>query len=746
MLRFATILICLSISSFGSAQLSITTTATNFTIDFSTTVAGVNNGVSTGSGFAGTPAAGELDADGWATSGLSDGAKAFGANNTAGDHARGTSTGGVTTGGIYGFDHGGGNIALGWQPGGSDATPGSITLEFVNNTGVMITSLDVSYNILEYNNEDRQNDIRLSHDGTGTNGSGDLGTLEGSVTYLTTTAAAGSPSWVSAAEAVSITGLTIANGASYFIRWATNDVAGSGSRDEFAFDDIVLNANPVACVAAAEPTTNASASGFTNIGCTTMDLSWVNGNGANRIVVMSTSAIAGTPTDQIDYTASTVFGSGSIITAGEFVIFNGAGTTVSVSGLAPATTYFIAVFEYNGTTANCTENYLMTSAHTNSQASITCPYGLIINEIYVDAGVNDGSPNPDTGEWIEFYNEGSSPIDVSCYSFCDGDFCVTFPSGTVIAANDYFLVGSAVGVSCGGCDFPGQSMDLDWGTSGCTSGTTIGTFTNGAEQVVLFDNTGAIVDAVEWGGGQALPVGMTTVAGCGCESQSVTLPTLASGEYESLGSTTDQTSFERAVDASGTWTTEPVPTVDATNGAALPVSLLSFKGEKFGDDNKLLWTTASEENNYGFEIWRSADGIRFEFIGFKDGAGTSVETNSYELIDYNPLDGINYYRLTQIDFDGERTKYPMIALNNDSDVLNIDSWSNENELTEIRIDGFKERMPINVNIIDISGRIVYTEVHQPSSNLYVHGFAFSQGVYILSIEQGGQRAMEKIKF
>lgn len=746
MLRFAIILVCLSISSLGFAQLSVTATSTDFTIDFSTTVANVNNGAFAGTGFTGTPGAGQLDTDAWATSGLSDGAKAFGTNNTAGDHARGTSTGGVTTGGIYGFDHGGGNIALGWQPGGSDATPGSITLEFVNNTGVLITSLDVSYNVLEYNNEGRQNDLRLSHDGTGTNGSGNLGTLEGSVTYLTTAAASGSPAWVSTAASVSIGGLSIANGSSYFLRWATNDVAGSGSRDEFGFDDIVINANPVACVVAAEPTTNASASSFANVGCGTMDINWTDGNGANRIVVMSTLAIAGAPNDATSYTGNATFGSGGTIAAGEFVVYNGAGSTVSVSGLAASTTYFIAIFEYNGTTPNCDENYLVTAPNTNSQATVACGPGLIINEIYVNTGVNDGSPNPDTGEWIEFYNESSTPIDVSCYSFCDGDFCVTFPSGTIIAGQDYYLVGSAVGVACGGCDFPGQAMDLDWGTSGCANGTTIGTFTNGAEQVALFDNAGAIVDAVEWGGGQSLPTTMSTVAGCGCGSQSVTLPLVSSGEYESLGSTTDQTSFERAVDASGTWTTETVPTVDATNGAALPVSLLSFTGEKFGDDHKLLWTTASEENNYGFEIWRSADGIRFEFIGFQDGVGTTSEANSYELIDHNPLNGINYYRLTQIDFNGDRTKYQVIALNNESDVLSINSWSTENELTEVKIDGFHERMPINVNIIDISGRIVYTEVHQPSSNLYLNGFAFSQGVYILSIEQGGQRAMEKLKF
>lgn len=742
MLR-STLLIAFILISLGNyGQLSVTATGTNFTIDFDATVANVNNGTYTGSGFVVAPGAGNLDADAWATSGMSDGAKAFGAANTTGDHARGTSTGGVTTGGIYGFDHGGGNIAIGWQPGGSDATPGSITLEFVNNTGVTITSLDVSYDVWEYNDQGRANDIRFSHDATGTNGSGDLGTLEGAVTH-TTVQAAGAGSWVQSAKSVTIGGLSIGNGTSYYLRWATDDVSGSGSRDEFGIDDIVINAT--ACTLASEPTTDASASVFSNVGCGSLDLSWTNGNGANRIVVMSTSPIAGTPTDGTNYTANADFGSGATIAAGEFVVYNGAGTSVSITGLAGSTTYHIAVFEYNGVSANCNENYLVSSPHTNSQATLACPYGLTINEVYVNTVVNDGAPNPDTGEWIEFYNEGSAAVDVSCWAFSDGDFTVTFPSGTVIAGHDYFLVGSATGVACGGCDFPGQAMDLDWATSGCSSGGTIGTFTNGAEQVVLFDESGNVIDAVEWGGGQALPASLASVTGCGCSSQTLNLPAMGA-TYESMGASVDGTSFERSVDASLTWTTESSPTIDASNGAALPVSLLSFTGEKENGNHVLKWTTGSEVNNAAFEVWRGVDGIRYEFLGSTEGSGTSTQVNQYSLKDYNPQKGINYYKLHQIDYDGKRTKYQAITLNSENDQLTIDSWIINGNRAEIKLDGFTERVPLQVELLDITGKRVYSQSHSPGSNLYLNNLDLSSGLFILSIRQRNQRVIEKIKF
>ncbi len=85
----------------------------------------------------------------------------------------------------------------------------------------------------------------------------------------------------------------------------------------------------------------------------------------------------------------------------------------------------------------------------------------------------------------------------------------------------------------------------------------------------------------------------------------------------------------------------------------VPVELTSFYAKLA--DNKILlkWATASELNNYGFEIERKDGGTeKWDKIGFVNGKGSSGELSNYSFNDKSPLAGKSYYRLKQIDFDG----------------------------------------------------------------------------------------------
>ncbi|HEY9114258.1 MAG TPA: hypothetical protein VIN10_06130, partial [Bacteroidales bacterium] len=230
----------LGLSLYTFPQLSITATSTNYTISFDATVAGVNDGQYAGSGFTPTPAAGQLDSDAWATTGMSDGASAFGDTKTTSntDFTRGVSAGGVTTGGFYAFTVATGNRAFGIQPGGTDWTPGTITLRIINNTGSTITALDVDYNIVVLNNEDRSNSFNFSYSSDNS-----AYTAVASLDYNTPEAKDGSPSWQTVPRSTTITGISIADGNYFYIRWFGDDVSGAGNRDEYGVDDIVLNAS-----------------------------------------------------------------------------------------------------------------------------------------------------------------------------------------------------------------------------------------------------------------------------------------------------------------------------------------------------------------------------------------------------------------------------------------------------------------------------------------------------------------------
>lgn len=100
------------------------------------------------------------------------------------------------------------------------------------------------------------------------------------------------------------------------------------------------------------------------------------------------------------------------------------------------------------------------------------------------------------------------------------------------------------------------------------------------------------------------------------------------------------------------------------NLAALPVRLLSFTAEQRGNSNQLTWITSAEEENTGFFVEHSADGSRFSELGWVAGAGNAASEQVYSFTDQLPLNGSNYYRLRQVDFDGSVTFSQVIRLDN----------------------------------------------------------------------------------
>ncbi|MES2778785.1 MAG: endonuclease [Bacteroidota bacterium] len=118
----------------------------------------------------------------------------------------------------------------------------------------------------------------------------------------------------------------------------------------------------------AEPTIAASNFSVTNNSNTNVTLNWKSGNGNRRIVLVHAgSAISNLPIDTVHYNAHSDFTLAPQIGTGNFVVYNGTGSNVTISNLTQGTTYYYAVIEYNGwyTTANYqTTGYLTSNAST----------------------------------------------------------------------------------------------------------------------------------------------------------------------------------------------------------------------------------------------------------------------------------------------------------------------------------------------------------------------------------------------
>ncbi|HQD09813.1 MAG TPA: T9SS type A sorting domain-containing protein [Flavihumibacter sp.] len=125
----------------------------------------------------------------------------------------------------------------------------------------------------------------------------------------------------------------------------------------------------------------------------------------------------------------------------------------------------------------------------------------------------------------------------------------------------------------------------------------------------------------------------------------------SAGGFTFVGTATTQTSYPNFTLAS----------IDATLNP-LPVNWLNFTGRYFEGKVDLNWETAVEKDNDVYSVERSATGHGFDAIGTVPGRGTTSLRSSYAFTDNNPLDGENYYRIKQTDFDGKFTYSSVIRV------------------------------------------------------------------------------------
>lgn len=95
---------------------------------------------------------------------------------------------------------------------------------------------------------------------------------------------------------------------------------------------------------------------------------------------------------------------------------------------------------------------------------------------------------------------------------------------------------------------------------------------------------------------------------------------------------------------------------------SLPINLVSFNAKKVKENIELTWSTASEINNAYFSIERSIDGFYYQEIGRLSGAGNSNSVIHYSFFDNQPFNGVSYYRLTQVDYNGNSETFTPVAV------------------------------------------------------------------------------------
>jgi hypothetical protein len=156
----------------------------------------------------------------------------------------------------------------------------------------------------------------------------------------------------------------------------------------------------------------------------------------------------------------------------------------------------------------------------------------------------------------------------------------------------------------------------------------------------------------------------------------------------------------------------------------------------------LHWQTSSEENNKGFSIEKSTDGFNFNKIGFVKGAGQSNSILSYSFQDQEANQDHLYYRLNQLDFNGDSHYSNIVYI--DQNQLNEKIFSIQYLLNNegILIEGSSKNMSLKIwnqggQLIQIMNFI--EEINSVNLN------QLPKGIYLLEMtDSSGNRQVEKL--
>ncbi|WP_338765459.1 T9SS type A sorting domain-containing protein [Bernardetia sp. ABR2-2B] len=169
----------------------------------------------------------------------------------------------------------------------------------------------------------------------------------------------------------------------------------------------------------------------------------------------------------------------------------------------------------------------------------------------------------------------------------------------------------------------------------------------------------------------------------------------------------------------------------------LPITLLDFNARHYSDNSVLIdWQTTSEKDNQGFYVQRSTNGQDFKDITFIEGKGTTNNQSSYEFIDEEYWTGTAYYRLAQLDNNGEINLTKAVSVERNFSNNPFTLYPNPNRAGgELNLRGITDKSSIqSLQVVSITGQQVLVN---PNLKITFDGVAIdlpqkmAKGVYIV---------------
>jgi hypothetical protein len=165
----------------------------------------------------------------------------------------------------------------------------------------------------------------------------------------------------------------------------------------------------------------------------------------------------------------------------------------------------------------------------------------------------------------------------------------------------------------------------------------------------------------------------------------------------------------------------------------LPVKLTAFTAAAKANSVVLNWETATEINNRGFAVERSKDGRAWSELTFVNSTAPNGGGSTYTSVDFSPLQGMNFYRLRQVDFDGKFSfsSVKQVNFNGNADAVSV--YPNPARGTvNVLVDPTSKK--VNYNITNAMGRSLKSGILLSEGNvnkLNLQGLP--AGVYMLQV-------------
>jgi endonuclease I len=488
---------------------------------------------------------------------------------------------------------------------------------------------------------------------------------------------------------------------------------------------------------AAEPTNYATSFTATLIDSVAIRLNWTDAAAGSHapsgyLLLAKTTNSFTAPSDGTTYANDTNLSDGSAAVN----IPYGSGSTYTFSGLNTVTPYYFRLYSYNGD--GSARNYKTDSTVPTASATTTGTSSghVVIYEVY--GGGGNGSA-PYTNDFIVLYNPTSTTASLSGwsvqYASASGTSWQVTGLNNSIVSHGYYLIQEAQGAG-GAAALPAPDATDNISMSA----------TNG--KVALCNTVTALTGSSATGSAIIDFIGYGTAATYEGSGPAPAPSNTTADVRRSPGTDADNNAADFIVSA---------PNPKNSGSTPNPVELTSFSATAVSSRTLLVWKTATEVNNYGFDVERRLVNSRSSIVnswckvGFVAGNGTSNIEHQYSYTDANAAAGTYAYRLKQIDNDGTY-KYsseaevsiavPKVFL------LNQNYPNPFNPSTTIQFTVPSDGKAV-VKILNVLGQEVATvfngDVHAGVVNsVRFNASKLSSGVYFSRLESNGDVQIKKL--